>query len=98
MNKNPTKIKKRIIKEIDYEPTLTRVIEIVKNLNLSLDDVCITTKNIGMYDDQYVAALEYYQEETDEEYEHRINHQKKLELDRIVKEKEQYAKLKSKYG
>lgn len=92
--------KKRVTRTIDIEDwSLSRIVEHVESLGLSINDVNITTKTMDDYFEEYkVAVVEYQELETDEEYAKRFDEDRAYRLSSIDREKQEYERLKKKYG
>lgn len=92
--------KQRVTRTIDVEDwSLARIINHVESLGLSVNDVNITTKAVSEYFEEYkIAVAEYLELETDEEYEKRIKEEQAYRLSVADREKQEYERLKKKYG
>lgn len=89
------KTKIEVTKAVEYR-TLQEVIDIVSELGLSFDEVTIEAIT-AEWDDERTCHISYYREETDEEYQKRIEKDKKQKIKIEQLERQRYFELRKKY-
>lgn len=92
--------KQIVIRTCDVEDwSLDRVIDYIKQLGYSTSEITIglRTDDDGMYDYK-VPVIQYRELETDEEYDKRIKQEQAFRLSAVDREKQEYERLKKKYG
>lgn len=92
--------KKNVTRTVDIEYwTIDRIINHIQELGLKLTEVSIDTRTEYYYDsDNKIPVLSYLEIETDEEYEKRIKEEQAFRLSAVNREKQEYERLKKKYG
>lgn len=92
--------KKNVTRTVDIEYwTIDRIINHIQELGLKPTEVSIDTRTEYYYDsDNKIPVLSYLEIETDEEYEKRIKEEQAFRLSAVNREKQEYERLKKKYG
>lgn len=96
-NKDPERLLRERNIEINYN-SLDTVIEKAKKLNIPFSKISIETQDLGEYSPDYNSILVYSTLETDEEYEARMSYLKSLSKETDKIERQEYLRLKNKYG